>query len=120
MQKTITGGDRTRCRDALRTLIYVGIGLSVFWCELALNLTLYLVLLSIILGFSWLSITIAISTCFIWFPLLLFFVPLALALIILMRVTRLRYILLSGMTKLGSEPMKSKIWTKFILNVCQK
>ena len=113
-------GGRNHCRDLLRTSIYVGIGLTIFWLEQALNLIFTVFLISLVVLLSWLSIFIAVSTSFVWLPLCLICIPLLTTVAILLRMTRLRDIFDGFFSKISMEPLKSKLWTKGILQLSQK
>lgn len=112
-------GGRIRCRDLIRTGIYVGIGLTIFWLEQALNLTVTIFLIALVIGLIWLSFLVAISTSFVWLPLMLVCLPLLTTVAVLLRMTRLRDICASALTRLGSEPLKSKLWTQGVLELAQ-
>jgi len=95
----------------------VGIGLFIFWLEQALNLTVTLVLIGMVVALIWLSVFVAISTSFLWLPVCLICLPLLTTVAILLRMTRLRDICRSFVTRLQEEPWKSKIWTQGILEL---
>lgn len=121
MKSAITDcGGRIRCRDVLRTSILMIAGVTIFWLEQALNLTFTVFLIALVIGLIWISVMVAISTSFLWLPLLLVCLPLLTTVAILLRMTRLRDILNSALYRLGSEPLKSKLWTRFFLELSQK
>ena len=69
----------------LKTSIFIWAGFSLFWVELALNLILYAILISLVIGLLWIAFFTAVSTSFLWLPMCLICAPLLMTVTILMR-----------------------------------
>ena len=109
-----------RCRELLRGSIFFSIGLFFIWLEQALNLTVTLFLIGLVVALIWLSIAVAVSTSFLWLPVCLICLPLLTTVAVLLRMTRLRDICARLVQRLQTEPLKSKIWTQGLLEIVQR
>ena len=112
--------ERVRCRELLRGSIFFSIGLFFIWLEQALNLTVTLFLIGLVVALIWLSIAVAVSTSFLWLPVCLICLPLLTTVAVLLRMTRLRDICARLVQRLQTEPLKSKIWTQGLLEIVQR
>ena len=92
--------ERTRCRDCLRSSIYIAIGFGVFWLEQALNLIVSLALIVTVISLIWVSIIIAVSTSFLWMPMCFICLPLLMTVMFLIKKTRLRDFCITFATRL--------------------
>lgn len=104
----------------MRYSVLLGSGIVIFWIEQTLNLIVCTSLIALVIGLLWFSLFVAFSTSFLWLPLCLICLPLLVAVAILLRYTRLRGSISDLLTKLGTEPLKSKLWAQGMLPLAQK